>query len=120
MFADFVARQRDKTAGKGKEIASGEHERSWPFRACLLGSPSRPSSCSSRVSPSRLVIIYGVLGAAFMPFLALTLIWLLNSSRTPRGGRNGWLSNTMLAVAGLLFLVLCLKEIWDQPWAEFF
>lgn len=38
--------------------------------------------------PFRLIIIYGVLGAAFMPFLALTLMWLLNSSRTPREWRN--------------------------------
>lgn len=30
------------------------------------------------------------------------------------------LSNAMLAIAGLLFLVLCVKQIWDQPWSEFF
>ncbi|MFJ8143957.1 Nramp family divalent metal transporter [Streptomyces sp. NPDC096048] len=120
MFADFVARQRDRTAGKGKEIASGEHERSWPFRAYLLWLTFPPVILLFQGEPFRLVIIYGVLGAAFMPFLALTLIWLLNSSRTPREWRNGWLSNGMLAVAGLLFLVLCLKEVWDQPWADFF
>ncbi|MFE0800955.1 Nramp family divalent metal transporter [Streptomyces sp. NPDC058812] len=120
MFADFVARQRGKTAGKGKEIASGEHERSWPFRAYLLWLTFPPIVLLFQGEPFRLVIIYGVLGAAFMPFLALTLIWLLNSSRTPREWRNGWLSNGMLAVAGLLFLVLCLKEVWDQPWADFF
>jgi hypothetical protein len=61
-----------------------------------------------------------VLGAAFLPFLAGTLIWLLNSPRTPREWRNGPVSNAMLAVAGLLFLVLCVKQIWDQPWGEFF
>jgi hypothetical protein len=55
-----------------------------------------------------------------MPFLALTLIWLLNSSRTPREWRNSWLSNGMLTVAGLLFVVLCAQQIRDQPWADFF
>jgi hypothetical protein len=30
------------------------------------------------------------------------------------------LSNVMLVIAGLLFLVLCVKQIVDQPWAEFF
>lgn len=70
--------------------------------------------------PFRLIILYGVLGAAFLPFLALTLIWLLNSARTPVEWRNGRLSNGMLAAAGLLFLVLCVKQIWDQPWSEFF
>ena len=62
----------------------------------------------------------GVLGAAFLPFLAGTLLWLLNSSRTPSEWRNGLLSNAMLVLAGLLFLVLCVKQIWDQPWSEFF
>lgn len=67
-----------------------------------------------------MIILYGVLGAAFLPFLAGTLIWLLNSSRTPREWRNGWLSNGMLAVAGALFLVLAIKQIWDADWGSFF
>ena len=29
--------------------------------------------------PFRLIIVYGVLGAVFMPFLAVTLLWLLNT-----------------------------------------
>ncbi|KFG73962.1 Nramp family divalent metal transporter [Streptomyces mutabilis] len=127
MFADFVARLRERragaavgTAGKAREIASGEHERSWPFRVYLLWLTFPPVILLFQGEPFRLVIIYGVLGAAFMPFLALTLIWLLNSSRTPPEWRNGWLSNGVLAVAGLLFLVLCLKEVWDQPWGQFF
>jgi Mn2+/Fe2+ NRAMP family transporter len=127
MFADFVARLRERRAGvaagtadKAREIVSGEHERSWPFRVYLLWLTFPPVILLFQGEPFRLVIIYGVLGAAFMPFLALTLIWLLNSSRTPAEWRNGWLSNGVLAVAGLLFLVLCVKEIWDQPWADFF
>ncbi|MFE0785524.1 Nramp family divalent metal transporter [Streptomyces mutabilis] len=127
MFADFVARLRERRAGaavgtadKAREIVSGEHERSWPFRVYLLWLTFPPVILLFQGEPFRLVIIYGVLGAAFMPFLALTLIWLLNSSRTPAEWRNGWLSNSVLAVAGLLFLVLCVKEIWDQPWADFF
>ncbi|MGW8061747.1 Nramp family divalent metal transporter [Streptomyces ziwulingensis] len=131
MFADFVTRLRERraggaageaggVAGEVEEFASGEHERSWPFRAYLLWLTFPPLVLLFQGEPFRLVIIYGVLGAAFMPFLALTLIWLLNSSRTPAEWRNGRLSNGMLAVAGLLFLVLCLKEIWDQPWADFF
>ena len=39
---------------------------------------------------------------------------------TPREWRNGYLSNGMLTVAGLLFVVLAVKQIWDQPWSEFF
>jgi Mn2+/Fe2+ NRAMP family transporter len=135
MFADFVARYRG--AGKavpetgaegasgaevasGVEVASGEREKSWPFRAYLLWLTFPPMVLLFQGQPFRLIIIYGVLGAAFLPFLAGTLLWLLNSSRVPREWRNGSVSNAMLAIAGLLFLVLCVKQIWDQPWGEFF
>ncbi|MFD5449795.1 Nramp family divalent metal transporter, partial [Streptomyces sp. NPDC127100] len=120
MFADFLARQRGEREARGDELASGRRERSWAFRAYLLWLTFPPVVLLFQGQPFRLIIIYGVLGAAFMPFLALTLIWLLNSSRTPRAWRNGALSNGMLAVAGLLFLVLCVKQVWDQPWSEFF
>ncbi|TDT38052.1 Mn2+/Fe2+ NRAMP family transporter [Streptomyces sp. BK208] len=120
MFADFLARRRGEREARGDELASGRRERSWAFRAYLLWLTFPPIVLLFQDEPFRLIIIYGVLGAAFMPFLALTLIWLLNSSRTPREWRNGGLSNGMLTVAGLLFLVLCVKQIWDQPWSEFF
>ncbi|MCF2125961.1 Nramp family divalent metal transporter [Strepomyces sp. STD 3.1] len=120
MFADFLARQRGEREARGDELASGRRERSWTFRAYLLWLTFPPMILLFQDEPFRLIIIYGVLGAAFMPFLALTLMWLLNSSRTPREWRNGWLSNGMLAIAGLLFLVLCVKQVWDQPWSEFF
>ncbi|MEU9555798.1 Nramp family divalent metal transporter [Streptomyces fumanus] len=121
MFADFVSRLRAGTGeATGEKVASGERERSWPFRAYLLWLTFPPVVLLFQGQPFRLVIIYGVLGAAFLPFLALTLIWLLNTSRTPREWRNGHLSNGMLGIAGLLFLVLCVKQIWDQPWSEFF
>ncbi|CAM5360211.1 Nramp family divalent metal transporter [Streptomyces purpurascens] len=120
MFADFVARLSGTRQAKGEEVASGERERSWPFRAYLLWLTFPPMILLFEGQPFRLIIIYGVLGAAFLPFLAGTLIWLLNSSRTPREWRNGPVSNAMLAIAGLLFLVLCVKQIWDQPWGEFF
>ncbi|MGP2437978.1 Nramp family divalent metal transporter [Streptomyces sp. JW3] len=121
MFADFVARLRAGTrAATAEKVASGARERSWPFRAYLLWLTFPPIALLFQGQPFRLVIVYGVLGAAFMPFLALTLVWLLNSARTPREWRNGHLSNGMLAVAGLLFLVLCVKQVWDQPWSEFF
>ncbi|MFC7262227.1 Nramp family divalent metal transporter [Streptomyces lutosisoli] len=120
MFADFVERYRSRDRATGEEVASGAREKSWPFRAYLLWLTFPPIVLLFQGQPFRLVILYGVLGAAFLPFLALTLIWLLNSSRTPGEWRNGLLSNAMLAIAGLLFLVLCVKQIWDQPWSEFF
>ncbi|MFJ9039304.1 Nramp family divalent metal transporter [Streptomyces sp. NPDC102406] len=119
MFADFVERYRAARV-TGEEVARGDRERGWPFRVYLLWLTFPPIILLFQGQPFRLVILYGVLGAAFMPFLALTLIWLLNTPRTPREWRNGWLSNGMLVIAGLLFVVLCVKQVWDQPWSEFF
>ncbi|MFE2039946.1 Nramp family divalent metal transporter [Streptomyces sp. NPDC059477] len=120
MFADFTARFGAARESRGDAVASGARERSWPFRAYLLWLTFPPMVLLFQDQPFRLIILYGVLGAAFLPFLAGTLLWLLNSARTPREWRNGPLSNTMLALAGVLFLVLCVKQVWDQPWADFF
>ncbi|MFE1960033.1 Nramp family divalent metal transporter [Streptomyces sp. NPDC059479] len=121
MFADFVDRFIRERMGVDREdtaqmIASGTRERSFWFRVYLLWLTFPPISLLFLDEPFGLVVVYGVLGAFFMPFLALTLVWLLNSSRTPREWRNGVLSNVMLAAAGLLFVVLCVQQIRDLPW----
>ncbi|MFE7755675.1 Nramp family divalent metal transporter [Streptomyces sp. NPDC057429] len=120
MFADFVERTRAGRRGADVEKATGEtvgrQQRSVPFRAYLLWLTFPPMTLLWLDEPFGLVIGYGVLGAFFMPFLALTLLWLLNSSRTPSQWRNGWLSNGMLAAAGLLFVVLCVQQVRELPW----
>ncbi|MBT2365067.1 Nramp family divalent metal transporter [Streptomyces sp. ISL-10] len=117
MFADFVTNYRKKGEGTtGAEVASGSREKSLPFRAYLLWLTFPPIALLFLDQPFGLVIVYGVIGAFFMPFLALTLVWLLNSSRTPTEWRNGALSNVMLAGAGLLFVVLCVQQVRDLPW----
>jgi hypothetical protein len=49
-----------------------------------------------------------------MPFLALTLVWLLNSSRTPKEWRNGAVSNAMLILAAALFVFLCVHQLVEM------
>ena len=46
--------------------------------------------------PVWLILAYGVLGAFFMPFLAVTLLWLLNTDRTPAEWRNKLHSNVLM------------------------
>ncbi|MFB8382501.1 Nramp family divalent metal transporter [Streptomyces rubiginosohelvolus] len=122
MFADFVERFRAGAAGAEQAeehagpAATERQQRSLPFRAYLLWLTFPPMTLLWLDEPFGLVIAYGVLGAFFMPFLALTLIWLLNSSRTPGEWRNGWVSNGMLALSGLLFVVLCVQQVRDLPW----
>ncbi|MER7624667.1 Nramp family divalent metal transporter [Streptomyces sp. NPDC126503] len=116
MFADFVSRFREGGAATAEKVAAGVREKSLPFRGYLLWLTFPPMSLLFLDQPFGLVIVYGVIGAFFMPFLALTLVWLLNSSRTPREWRNGWLSNGVLGAAGLLFLVLCVQQVRELPW----
>ncbi|MER6463782.1 Nramp family divalent metal transporter [Streptomyces sp. NPDC001228] len=122
MFADFTVKARARraggsTAGGGEqEVPGGALEKSGPFRAYLLWLTFPPMTLLFLNEPFGLVIVYGVVGALFMPFLALTLVWLLNSSRTPARWRNGTLSNATLTGAGLLFVVLCVHQLRDLPW----
>ncbi|MGY5003591.1 Nramp family divalent metal transporter [Streptomyces griseus] len=124
MFADFVERFRAPAAPAAPAVSEAQagpavterQQRSLPFRAYLLWLTFPPMTLLWLDEPFGLVIAYGVLGAFFMPFLALTLIWLLNSPRTPSEWRNGWVSNGMLALAGLLFVVLCVQQVRELPW----
>ncbi|AKH84506.1 iron transporter [Streptomyces sp. CNQ-509] len=118
LFADFVENVRGAGGGDGsaREVAAGSRERSLPFRAYLLWLTFPPMTLLWLDQPFGIVITYGVLGAFFMPFLALTLLWLLNTDRTPRQWRNGLLSNALLTVSGMLFIVLCVQQIRDLPW----
>lgn len=107
MFSDFVR------ALRGKPALSGEAATKTPeFRAYALWLTFPPLVLLFQFAerPVQLILIYGALGALFMPFLAATLLILLNRGVDPRY-RNGWLSNTMLAAAVVLFAVLCIHEI---------
>jgi hypothetical protein len=51
------------------------------------------------------------MGALFLPFLAITLLWLLHSSRVAPEHRNGIVSNIILVVSVLLFIFLGVQEV---------
>jgi Mn2+/Fe2+ NRAMP family transporter len=105
LFADFVRNVRGET-GSRQDL-----EKSTAFRFYLFWLTVPPMVLLWFGRPFLLVVIYGALGAFFMPFLALTLIWLLNSSRVPKEWRSGWLSNGLLGIAAALFIVLCINEV---------
>lgn len=106
LFADFV-RQVSGGTGDRRDL-----ETTKAFRFYVLWLTFPPMTLLLLGRPFGLVIAYGAFGAFFMPFLALTLIWLLNSKRVPAEWRSGWLSNGLLGIAAALFVVLCLNEIY--------
>ena len=73
--------------------------------------------------PVGLILAYGTLGALFMPFLAITLLVLLNrrDDVVPGQWRNGWLSNSLMALCALLFLALAVNELREllAPYVSF-
>jgi Mn2+/Fe2+ NRAMP family transporter len=114
MFADFAASVTARL--RGQEVPSAEKRAtssSWWFRGYVLWMTFPPMLLLLLGEPIAVVIAYGVLGSVFLPFLAVTLIWMLNTSRVPREHRNGWLSNVVLAGAAALFFVVAFTEISD-------
>jgi Mn2+/Fe2+ NRAMP family transporter len=89
-------------------------ERSLPFRGYLLWLTLPPMALLFLDRPFALTLVYGVLGAAFMPFLGITLMLLLNSRRIAADGRSGWLSNLLLTAASALFLVLLVTDLVER------
>lgn len=107
LFADFVDQVRGRPAPP-----AAERSRSPAFRAYLLWLTFPPMLLLTLGRPFQLVLVYGAFGALFMPFLALTLLWLLNGRHTPPQWRNGWMSNISLTIAAGLFIVVSAYELW--------
>ena len=86
-------------------------ERSPVFRAYLVWLTFPPMALLFLDRPFQLTVTYGLLGALFMPFLAGTLLVLLNSRRMPSVDRSRWVSNTLLTVCLVLFAYLAVDQI---------
>lgn len=120
IFTDFVRHARNQPDLTGEQATRTMEFRGYTLwltlpPLLLLNLPELFPAVfpSIAINPVQLVLIYGVLGAFFMPFLAGTLLWLLNW-RVAREHRNGWLSNAMLIVSFLLFGVLCVADLLER------
>jgi Mn2+/Fe2+ NRAMP family transporter len=109
LFGDLVRSIRRVPEEQGEEYLS---EKSVWFRAFLVWLTFPPMLLLTFQEPVLIVIIYASLGALFMPFLAITLMWLLNL-RVGREYRSGLLSNIILGASVLIFVVLAAQEILD-------
>ncbi len=109
MFADFVGHTRGLDVDDPARRSQG-----WPYKAYVLWLTFPPMIMLFLGEPVWLILAYGVLGAFFMPFLAVTLLWILNSDRVPREWRNKAWSNVVLALIAMAFAVLAVNEVREQ------
>ncbi|WP_342742404.1 Nramp family divalent metal transporter [Paenisporosarcina indica] len=102
LFADFIKTVRKKKA-PGKQIVSVT-EPAYRFYLAWLTFP--PMILFYFGKPVELIIIYGALGSLFMPFLAISLLLLLNSKSVAQELRNKWVANIVLVGCLIMFVYL--------------
>jgi Mn2+/Fe2+ NRAMP family transporter len=106
MFADFVGHVRGLDAHHPDSRAGGKY-----YKAYVLWLTLPPIVLIFLGEPVYLILAYGVLGAFFMPFLSVTLLWMLNTDRVPRQWRNKLPANIALVLCTLAFGALAVNEI---------
>ncbi len=106
MFADFAGHLRKLPQDDPERGAGG-----WAYKGYILWLTFPPILLIFFGEPVWLIQAYTVLGAFIMPFLAITLLWILNTGRVPERFRNHWLSNLLLVLTAALFVALMVNEL---------
>ena len=106
MFADYIGHLKKLPENHESTRVGGRY-----YKWYLVWLTFPPMILLFMNKPVAIVLLYGVLGALFMPFLGLTLLLLLNTKATPKEWRNGWFANLMMAVISLAFVAICVNEI---------
>lgn len=106
--------ERGNGPGRPSAYEAARAERSLPFRGYLLWLTFPPMALLLIGRPFALTLVYGVLGSFFMPFLAVTLLLLLNTTMVAREARSRWLSNAVLGISSLLFAVLLVTDVYNR------
>lgn len=111
LFADWWRTFRARADAAEGTVDNAALERSPAYRGYVLWLTFPPMALLFLDQPFQVTVAYGALGALFMPFLAGTLLVLLNSRRLPAGGRSGWVSNTLLVACVALFAYLAYDQV---------
>ncbi|MYK97925.1 MAG: divalent metal cation transporter, partial [Gemmatimonadetes bacterium] len=110
LFADFMALFKNASR-EAREAMVRTDSRYYRGFLLFLTFPTMTLLLFDR--PVSIVIIYTVVGAFFMPFLAGTLLYM-NSKRAWVGDlKTGWLLNVLLVLALVLFLYLGVNQLID-------
>jgi Mn2+/Fe2+ NRAMP family transporter len=116
MFADFVALVR-RAQGSARDAIVAQSSPWYRGFLLFLALPTQLALLLDQ--PVSLVLVYTLIGALFMPFLAATLLYM-NTRRDWVGRlRSGWLSNSLLLLALALFAYLSVVEVRrfiEQNW----
>lgn len=107
-FADFMT-QRVRTTGTG----SVDLKNTRAYRGYLLYLAGPPLLLLLVGKPVAMVVLFTVIGAFFMPFLAALLLYLNNRRDWMGAQSNGIACNGVLLVSLLLFGWIALKEMLD-------
>ncbi|GAA2095803.1 Nramp family divalent metal transporter [Brevibacterium salitolerans] len=106
MFADFWGRTRGLAEDHPDRGLGGKY-----YKAYVLWLTFPPMLLLFIGKPVGIIITYGVLGSFFMPFLAITLLFLLNSRHMPKEWKNSWWLNVVLVIIAAIFVVLGVNEL---------
>jgi Mn2+/Fe2+ NRAMP family transporter len=107
MFADFWGNMRGLESGHPDTRIGGKY-----FKFYLIWLTFPPMILFALDRPIALILAYGVLGSLFMPFLAVTLLGLLNGRRIPPEWANRWHTNLALGITAALFVALGINQLW--------
>lgn len=107
MFADFWGNIRGKESGHPDTRVGGKY-----FKFYVIWLTFPPMVLFLLDQPIALILAYGVLGSLFMPFLAITLLGLLNGKRIPKVWANKLHTNILLAITAALFISLGVQQLY--------
>lgn len=109
LFCDIIALWKPRPPEETQAILSTT---SPYYRGYLLWQAFPPLLLLFVQKPVGLIVLYAVIGALFMPFLAGSLLWMNNHPRwMPAPLRNRWPSNATLTLCLLLFLWLSFRAL---------
>ena len=110
LFTDFVTTYKRI---KDKDYKPSEKKEKQYYNWYLLYLAVPPLLLLLFDKPVWVVIIYSITGAFFMPFLALTLLYMNNKNKWVGDFKNGVIINILLVISLLVFGYLCYDTVVD-------
>jgi Mn2+/Fe2+ NRAMP family transporter len=111
MFGNYVGLLR---GAKGDAMKNAVSSRGSLYRGYALFMTFPPMLLLLLEKPVWLILVYAVVGALFMPFLAATLLYMNNQRKLVGALKNGYCANSALILSLILFAYLGLRTIFSK------